>query len=178
MRQRLAGIAAKKKETKFSKPGRLRTRQLSRSISEAARAAAVSSTAPHSVTAHIGPRTKWLKDQCAAAGIEVLEGRFRGDKKRASHPAKSDRASNEKFAEPATAVYTPLLLRIPARRGDEVEARATPSLRIQRRDTTRRCRGGKKKENGRSFRITEPEEGKQNKKGEKKDERREEPKKI
>lgn len=63
-------------------------------------------------------REEWLKDQCRAAGIEVLEGRFPGKRKEGIPPQKGDPRLEREFAKPGDyTVYTSCLLRILLLRG-------------------------------------------------------------
>lgn len=67
-------------------------------------------------------REEWLKDQCRAAGIEVLDGRFPGKRKKGIPPRKGDPRLEREFAEPGDdTVYTSCLLRILLLRGEKLE---------------------------------------------------------
>ena len=67
-------------------------------------------------------REEWLKDQCHAAGIEVLEGRTPGDRKEGIPPRKGDPRLEREFAEPGdNTVYTSCLLRILLLCGEKLE---------------------------------------------------------
>ncbi len=67
-------------------------------------------------------RVEWLKKQCHIAGIEVLEGRKPGDKKKKIPPEHGDPRLEREFAVRGDkTVYTSCLLRILLLQGEKLE---------------------------------------------------------
>ncbi len=123
-------------------------------------------------------REKWLKDQCRAAGIEVLEGRFPGDRKNNIPPRKADPRLEREFAEPGDpTVYTSCLLRIMLLRGEKLEGwqvyKALHSA-IQRRGYDPKVPWAKKGKEGDHPDDNGTEEGNETTEGEKSDADKEE----